>query len=1331
MFCIKKEGEPNIINSCKFNAIPYSRFTFIPSEKIFRLFLGISKICSIFDHFLHAGLMAKAFFTYKRNYYRFSVFLTFCLLPLWPFNKISAQSSVPRFTRLSTENGLSQTTITSIAQDTTGFMWFGTWDGLNRYDGYTFTVFRQSPHDNTSISNNSIRAIFVDSQGRLWIGTDHGLNLYHPSRGTFTRIFHDPNEPGSLSSNVIRCIYEDPKKRIWFGTSGGGINCLDNDSIRFSAFMNTKKNNVIPLENFVYCLETDRSQDGNYLFAGTERGLYHLNISSGQYSKVNLPSLSVGNAIMALAYESDSILWIATWGKGLIKWNQKNNTCQQFLFNPSDPESLPSNLVTSLVFTPDNELWIGTRGGGIAIWQPNQNKFLRLVNDPGNISSLSDNSISSTFVSHDGTIWIGTQVGGINKYNIRQRYFKLYRNDPSNPNSLSSNIITSLWQDRKGNLWIGTRESGMNKLDFKTKTFVRFNAYSSSPEKLSSNAITSLWQNPSFPVILWIGTDGGGLNQMNLKTGKIQVFKHDINNPFSLSNNYVYSITGDKYGRMWIGTWGVPGNGGLDLFIPSTGKFINFPHLEGDSTTISSNVVVKVLCDSKNTLWIGTKGGGLNKISLYPPERVKKAPGTLRIYMHDENNPHSLSSNDVYTIFEDAEGFIWIGTGEGLNRYDQENDEFVRLTLKNGLPSNTIYGILDDRQGNLWLSTANGIARIDKTGDIRVYDKNDGLQENTFYPGAYFKSSSGELYFGGTGGLTFFSPDSIKTTQQYPRVIITSVQVFNRKGIQQSENLRAKKSRHSRFHEITLSPYDFMIAIEFAALEYVSPYKIIYQYQLKGLSDEWIQTSASNRRIAFTKPKPGDYQLSIALSGIPETEEHTAKLIIHVLPPFYNTLVFKLVIIFIITGLITWLFINRISILRREKAQIEKKAEEDLFEERNQLRTLIDNMPDLIFIKDRESRFIVANKKLAKIMGNRTPEELIGKTDFIYYPSRLANKFYQDEQQLMLTGAPIINQIEPGLDEEGKPAWISVTKVPLKNSKGEIVGLVGIGRDITQQKLSEEKLIAQAHHLQEVNVLLEERKEEVRQQAEELQAQADHLTQVNKELEKLNAAKDKLFSLIAHDLKNPFHAIGGFATLLTRNFSQMKEREKLEIIDLINLSAETAYNLLENLLQWARAQTNRIRFEPERLNLEEVIRETLEFLSSTAKRKRIELLTENTNVNIIADRNMLSTVLRNLISNAIKFTPEKGKIIVSACEKDGKIEVSVIDNGIGITEQVKSKLFQLEGPHTSPGTSGETGTGLGLIVCKEFLERQGGTILVESEPMKGSRFIFTLHKADT
>ncbi len=1294
------------------------------------MFLGIFKIYYIFGHSLHFSQMAKAVVSYKLNRYHFSVLMVLCWLLSGPNIEAQVQSELPRFSRLSTEEGLSQSTVTSIAQDTTGFMWFGTWDGLNRYDGYTFTVFRPSPHDSTSISNNSIRTIFVDSRGRLWIGTDHGLNLYHPDKEIFTRLFHNPNKPGSLSSDVIRCIYEDAKKRIWIGTRGGGINCLENDSLRFSSYMNSKKGNTIPLENFVLCIENDRSRDGNSLLVGTEGGLYRLNISSGKYTQVSLPSLRINSAVMAITYESDSILWIATWDQGLIRWNQQKNTYSQFLFSPSDPGSLPSNLVTSLIFTPNRQLWVGTRGGGLAIWQPGRNKFQRLVNDPGNINSLSDNSISSAFVSRDGTVWIGTQIGGINKYNIRQRYFKLYRNDPENPNSLSSNIVTSIWQDTKGNLWIGTRESGLNKLNPKTNSFVRFKAYSSPSEGLSSNAITSFWQDPSTPEVLWIGTDGGGLNQMNLKTGRFKVFRHESNNPSSLSNNYVYSITGDKYGRMWIGTWGVPGRGGLDLFLPSTGKFVNFPHRDKDSSTISTNAVMKVLCDSKNSLWIGTKGGGLNRISLYPPQRLRKTPGTLRIYKHDENNPHSLSSNDVYAIYEDAEGIIWVGTGGGLNRFDQENDEFVRFTLQNGLPSNVVYGILDDRQGNLWVSTANGIARIDKTGDIRVYDKNDGLQENTFYPGAYFKSSSGELYFGGTGGLTYFYPDSITATQQYPRVIITSVQVFNRKGLRQSENYQSGKSGASRYREITLSPSDFMITIEFAALEYVSPNKITYQYQLKGLSDEWIQTSAANRRATFTNLKPGDYKLSIALSGAPETEEHGATMIIHVLPPFYNTLGFRLVIVLIITGLIAWLFINRISALRREKAQIAKKAEEDLFEERNQLRTLIDNMPDLIFIKDRESRFIVANKKLARIMGNRTPEELVGKTDFIYYPSRLANKFYQDEQQLMLTGIPIINQIEPGLDEESKPAWISVTKVPLKNSKGEIVGLVGIGRDITQQKLSEEKLIAQAHHLQEVNVLLEERQEEVRQQAEELQAQADHLTQVNKELEKLNTTKDKLFSLIAHDLKNPFHAISGFATMLSRNFSLMKDKEKLEIIDMMNLSAETAYNLLENLLQWARAQTNRIRFEPERLNLEEVTRETFEFLATTAHKKRIELQTENLDLHVIADRNMLSTILRNLISNAIKFTPEKGKVIVSACEKEGKIEVSVTDNGIGITEQVKNKLFQLEELHTSPGTSGETGTGLGLIVCKEFVERQGGTIRVESEPMKGSRFIFTLPKAD-
>ncbi len=534
-----------------------------------------------------------------------------------------------------------------------------------------------------------------------------------------------------------------------------------------------------------------------------------------------------------------------------------------------------------------------------------------------------------------------------------------------------------------------------------------------------------------------------------------------------------------------------------------------------------------------------------------------------------------------------------------------------------------------------------------------------------------------------------------------------------------------------------------------------------------------------------------------------------------------------------------------------------------ILEEKKLLRTLIDNMPDRIYIKDRKSCFIIGNIHVANVMSAKNPEELIGKTDFDFYEKSLAEEYFQDEQRVMNEDIPIITKEERGLDPSGRKILVSTTKVPIHDDKGEVIGIVGIGRDITPQKEVEKKLIEKSENLQEANVLLEERQEEIQQQSEELQTQAEHLISINKELEKLslvasstdnvivimdrdgnfewvnlgfekryrmglvefvkkngrnlrqssksqeinhildevirtkkpalyespdtdgennqlwsqttispvlddkgelvriiaidsnitkiklaeeqinlqkkeleknrdelkklNATKDKFFSIIAHDLKNPFHSIMGFSDLLTRNYDSIEDDKRLEFIQLIKDSSTSAYALLENLLHWARSQTNKIKFTPAEINLTEIINENFQMLSVTAQNKKISMVTPpNGKLVAYADYNMVNTIIRNLLSNAIKFTPEGGEVSLSVDKKGDMIIIKVKDNGIGMTAEDQKKLFKLDEFHSTAGTVGESGTGLGLIVCREFVKKHGGELLVESNPQKGSTFTFNL-----
>lgn len=430
--------------------------------------------------------------------------------------------------------------------------------------------------------------------------------------------------------------------------------------------------------------------------------------------------------------------------------------------------------------------------------------------------------------------------------------------------------------------------------------------------------------------------------------------------------------------------------------------------------------------------------------------------------------------------------------------------------------------------------------------------------------------------------------------------------------------------------------------------------------------------------------------------------------------------------------------LKEVNVLLEERQEEIQNQSESLSEqnhllnnEKNLLRTLIDNMPDFIYIKDKESRFLTVNKRQMEVWHVKSLEQIIGKTDFdLAHTKEAAELYYSDERKIISTAKPLINKEEIGFDENDRERVISTTKVPFFNSNGDIAGIVGIGRDITKQKNAEKQLREQAQNLQEVNVLLEERQEKIQIQSEEINKQAQSLKKANVQLEHLNATKNKFFSIIAHDLKNPFQAIFGFSELLMRNFSDFDDPQKMELLTMIKTSSESAYNLLENLLQWARTQTDRIKYNPANIEMLELISQNIELSRASAEKKHINIIEEiEGKSNAHADKNMINLVIRNILSNAIKFTDEEGRITIRCFEQDEKyLAISIIDSGIGISKENIKKLFRIDEYFSTSGTAGESGTGLGLIICKEFVEKNKGEITINSELEKGTTFTFTLPK---
>lgn len=561
----------------------------------------------------------------------------------------------------------------------------------------------------------------------------------------------------------------------------------------------------------------------------------------------------------------------------------------------------------------------------------------------------------------------------------------------------------------------------------------------------------------------------------------------------------------------------------------------------------------------------------------------------------------------------------------------------------------------------------------------------------------------------------------------------------------------------------------------------------------------------------------------------------------------------------VVTALLIWSYVNLLRLRKRLSAPHlrETLKEKELFEQ------LLNNLPDRIYFKDRESRFIIANKYVSAIMGASSPEELIGKTDFDYYDRETAQPYYDDEQQIMKKGKSLIAKEEKGYNHKGEEITVSTTKIPIRNRHGQVVGIIGIGRDISAQKAAEEKLLIQTENLQETNVLLEERQEEIQQMAEELNVQAENLREVNEQLErlslvasktenvvvimdgnanfiwvnkgfedkyhttfkkfindnglnlrdnssysgisailnqiyidrksftytskstdengketwnqtnispitnqdeeitnlilidsditelkkaeeqikkqkeeieartvelqKLNATKDRLFSIIAHDLKNPFHSIMGFTGILQKQHKDISRDKMYEFLEMINLSTHSAYQLLENLLEWARSQTERINIEPVNIDLYTLVSEIIDLQQLHANNKQLKLQNDiPKDASVLADRNMIHTVIRNITSNAIKYTKQGGSITFSLTTSKNLAVIEIADTGIGMPEDKVNDLFQLDKVKSTAGTEGETGTGLGLIVCHDFMQKNNGSINVSSQPGKGTTFALTL-----
>ena len=781
-----------------------------------------------------------------------SIGLTASLVLAWPDN-LFAQKDNLKFERIAIEQGLSQNTIYCIRQDRKGFMWFGTQDGLNKFDGYDFKVYKHDPQNPNSLSNNVVRAIHESRDGTLWIGTNGGglnklvLEGTDRTEETFTLFKHDSQNPNSLSDNYVLSIHEDSRHRgevLWIGTRYGGLNKFEVKTGRITRYQNDPGNANSLSDNYIISIYEDQA---GTLWIGTYGGgLNKFDREKEiwdryQYASMNPEDLG-HNQIRTIYQDRAGTLWIGTGG-GLDKLvlegsNRQNGAITHYHHNPNDPASLSANAVWSIFEDQSGRFWIGT-GIGLNQFDRVTEKFQRHHHDPDDPSSLSDNYVRAIGEDRSGMLWIGTWNGGLNKLDHRRGMFAHYRNIPNDANSLSHNNVRAIYAGRDSVLWIGTRGGGLNKFDRKKKIFTH---YAEDPNGLSHNYVWSIFEDRAGE--FWIGTYGDGLKKFDRQQERFTHYRHDPANPYSLSHKHVTPIYEDRTGVLWIGTDG----GGLNRFDRAEETFKHYKHDANDSTSLSHDGIWSILQDRAGTLWIGTAGGGLNEFDAKSE--------TFKSYKNDPHDSLSLSNNHVFCIHEDSRnaGILWLGTwGGGLNKFDTATGKFVHYTEKDGLPNDVIYGILEDDHGNLWLSTNKGISRFNlQTETFKNYNIHDGLQSYEFNGGAYHKSESGEMFFGGINGFNAFYPGEIKDNTYIPPLVITAFKKFD----------QIAKRDIAAADEIALSYRDKYLTFEFVALDYTNPEKNQYAYKMEGFDENWINAGA-RRFVSYTNLDPGNYVFKV------------------------------------------------------------------------------------------------------------------------------------------------------------------------------------------------------------------------------------------------------------------------------------------------------------------------------------------------------------------------------------------------------------------------------------------------------------------------------------